>query len=322
MTKPDFNASSNTAYANHVAVFSDVNRMSAKLLQMPQLDMQALMLIDDEDQLDQALTSYAQSVKSFGQTFIADLGTVSAKLSQSTSLSADVRDAFATQISAVKAQISLTLKTTQMSVDALSGIEPSIQQQMQLQGEMQAVQMAVLNAQRNLLEKVYGFKAGDTLADVNTAANMTIKDFERYNAMVSYSADLGTLMKDIGPALQSNDILAIGQVADMIADTQQKVADVSAAVGATVNMTPAEKAACKDVAASGIAMMTTVKNALDGLMVGNTDALLEMMQEIQVQARDAIQTQSKYFAVLGAAYAKSAPSAPSSKNDKGGPKQG
>lgn len=322
MTKPDFNAASNTAYANHVAVFSDVNRMSTKLLQMPQLDMQALMLIDDEDQLDQAITAYGQSVKSFGQAFVADLGTVSAKLAQSTDLSADVRAAFATQINTVKAQIGLTLETTQLTIDALSGIEPSMQKQMQLQSKAQAVQMAVLDAQRNLFEKVYGFKAGETLADINTAANMTIKDFERYNAMVSYSADLGTLMKEIGPALQNNDILAIGQVADMIADVQQKIESASVAVGATVNMTPAEKAACKEVVAASSTMMTTLRTGLDGLMVGNTDALLEMLQGIQTQARDAIQAQSKYFGVLEAAYAKDAKSAPSSKNDKGGPKQG
>lgn len=315
MTKDAFNGTSATGYAHHVAVFKDITKISSSLLSMPEPDMQALMA--DESKVH----AYAQQQQQLMQGFMRDLDKVSANLKQSSALSDDVRGAFLAQVAATKAQMNATSKMMAMTVDALSGGEPSYAQQVQLQSEQQAAQIGVARAQKALVETLYGFTPGQTLADVNTSLDMTMVDFERYNAMMIYTMDLAEFFKDLMPALQDGDMNAIGHVVDLIDDIVGKLQNVAFSVVTSSAMSDTQKTLCTNVIGASSGLLTMLNDGLKGAMEGDMQQLMGMMQSVGGVAKKIITAQGAYYTELDAIYTAAA-SAPSAKADKGGPKLG
>ena len=315
MTKDVFNGTSATGYAHHVAVFKDMTKVSSSLLAMPEPDLAELMA--DESKVE----SFAQKQQQLMQGFGRALDQVSANLKQSTALSDDVRGAFLAQVAATKAQIGVQGKMMAITVAALKGFEPSYEQQIQLQSEQQAAQIGVARAQKALVETIYGFTPGQTLSDVNTSLDMTIVDFERYNAMMIYTMDLAEFFKDLMPALQDGDMNAVGHVVDLIDDIVGKLQDVSFSVMTSSAMTDTQKNLCGDVLSASKGLLTALNDGLKGAMEGDMDALMGMMQSIAGVAKKIISAQGNYYSELDAVYTAAA-SAPSAKADKGGPKLG
>lgn len=282
---------------------------------MPEPSFEDLMM--DESKIE----SFAKTQQHLMQGFIRDLDKVAANIKQSSALSDDVRGAFLTQVSAVKAQLNVQGKMLAVTLDALKGNEPSYEQQVQLQTEQQASQIGVAAAQKSLVETIYGFKPGQTLADVNTSLDMTMQDFERYNAMMTYTLDLAEFFKDLMPSLQAGDMNAVGHVVDLLDDVTAKLQGVSLSVVTSNAMSDQQKAVCSAVITGSKGLLTTLGDGLKGAMSGDMDALMEMMQSLSGAAKKVVTAQGNYYTELDAVYSAAA-SAPSSKADKSGPKQG
>lgn len=315
MSTSGFNNAANGGYTNHISVYKDVVAINNKLTALPQLDFNDPDL--DEDKLEQFVTD----VKKFIQTFVADMSVIEGKVSNSSALDAAVRKGFLQQLGATKAMMMVQSKAMSLTIAELNGEEVSMQDQMALQAQMQAAQMTVLKSQKALAEAIYGFQPGQTLEDVDTGISMTVKDFERYSAMVSYKTDAAEVMQRIMPALQAGDLVSVGHVVDLIDDVYAKQQNMMFAVSTSNSMTSDEKVACNAVAQASQNLLATLKTGLEGLMQGDMQALMTMMQSMQAGAKALIAPQAEYYAVLEKTYAATA-GAPAPKAGKGGPKNG
>lgn len=305
MTQDKFNSQALPKYENHAQVFKASQEIAAKLAvqEQPSMEEQMEMMFDPSK-----AQGFIQKQKDTLSTLVDGLETIKKGINNSDALSEDVRDAFTGTILAQQGTATANIGMMELGLAAMTGQEPSEEQAMQAMIGQQMAQENVLKSQKSLLETLYGFQPGQTLADVKTGSDMTIEDFERYNAMTQYSANMDEVMKDVMPALQTGDSSAVGDVVDVIEDIAQKISAVKVKVSSSAAMTDEQKDACLKITVQAEKLYNVLAEGLEGIANDDQEAAMGMMTNLPQLMQETLPLQAKYYDMLDSHYqAKSAP---------------
>ncbi len=306
MTSQNFNGESLPKYQNHVQVLKATNKLAALAVTagQPSMEEQLEMMFDPEKAKD-----FMSKQKKTINDMVTGLETIKKGVKNSDTLSEDVRDAFTTQILAQQGALSSKLPMMEFAEAQMNGEEFLDETKaMQAMVGQQMAQQNLMEKQKELLETLYGFKPGQTIADINTGSDMTIEDFERYNAMIGYSANTDELLQEIAPALQMGDLSAVGEVVDLLEDMAVKINNAKTAVSASTNMTEEQKDACLKTIDTAQGLFTLLGKGLNGIMNDDPEAAMEMGASLPQHIQNALPVQEKYHDVLDSYYqSKTAP---------------
>ncbi|MBL1148235.1 MAG: hypothetical protein HND56_01365 [Pseudomonadota bacterium] len=299
MSQDKFNGEALPKYENHAQVFKATQAIAAKIAvqEQPSMEEQMEMMFDPSK-----AQGFMQKQKETLTQLVDGLEKVKKGVSNSDALSEDLRDAFTGMILAQQGTATANMNMMDLSLAAMTGAEPSEEQAMQTMIGQQMAQENTLKSQKNLLETLYGFQSGQTLADVAVNGDMTIEDFERYNAMVQYSANMDEVMKDVMPALQTGDTSAVSDIVDIMEDVAQKVGAVKAKVSSSTAMTDEQKTACLQITEKAEQLYSVLSEGLTGIANDDETAAMGMMMSLPQVMQETLPLQAKYYDVLDTYY--------------------
>jgi len=306
MTSQNFNGESLPKYQNHVQVLKATGKISALAVTAGQPSMEDQMeMMFDPGKAQEFITEQ----KTVINNMITGLETIKKGVKNSDTLSEDVRDAFTTQILAQQGALSSKLPMMDFALAQMSGDDSLDETKvMQTIVEQQMASQNLVEKQKELFATLYGFKPGQTIADINTGSNMTIEDFERYNAMIGYSANTDELLQEVMPAVQTGDFSAIGEVVDLLDGMAAKMNAVKTAVSASTSMTEEQKEVCLKTTEITQNLYKLMGKGLSGMAEDNPEAVMEMGMALPQHIQNALPVQEKYFDVLDKHYqSKAAP---------------
>jgi len=295
MSQDKFNGEALPKYENHAQVFKATQNIAAKIAvpEQPSMDEQMEMMFDPSK-----AQAFIGKQKESMSKLVDGLEKVKKGVNNSDALSEDLRDAFTGMILAQQGTATSGIAMMDLGLAAMSGQEPSEEQAMQAMIGQQMAQDNNMKTQKALLETLYGFQAGQTLADVATNSDMTIEDFERYNAMVQYSANMDDVMKDVMPALQTGDTSAVSDFVDLMEDVAQKISAVKEKVSSSTAMTDEQKTACLQITSQSEKLFSLLSEGLNGIANDDEEAAMSMMMALPQAMQDSLPLQAKYYDVL------------------------
>lgn len=305
MSQDQFNGQALPKYENHAQVLKATQKIAAEIAApaQPSMEEQMEFMFDPSKMQD-----FVQKQKDTLSKLVDGLEKVKKGVGNSDALSEDMRDAFTGTILAQQGVATANMGMMDLNVAMMTGQNMSEEQAVQAMIGVQMAQENMLNAQKTLLETLYGFQSGQTLADVKTGGDMTIEDYERYNAMVSYSANMDEVMKEVMPALQSGDTSAVSEAVEVFEDVAQKVGAVKAAVAASTGMTAEQKDVCLKLTEKSGELYQLLIEGLEGMANDDQDAVMGMAMALPQLMQETLPLQAKYYDVLDSYYqAKSAP---------------
>ena len=299
MSQNEFNGEALPKYENHAQVFKATQKIAAQIAvqEQPSMEEQMEMMFDPSK-----AQGFIQKQKESLTKLVDGLEKVKKGVSNSDALSQELRDAFTGMILAQQGVATSNMSMMDLSLAAMTGTQPSDEQAMQTMIGQQMAQENNLKTQKSMLETLYGFKPGQTLADVATNSDMTIEDFERYNAMVQYSANMDEVMKDIMPSLQTGDTSAISDVVDLMEDVAQKVSVVKAKISSSSAMTDEQKTACLQITEKAEQLYSILSEGLNGIANDDENAAIGMMMGLPQIMQETLPLQGKYYDVLDSYY--------------------
>lgn len=299
MSQDKFNGEALPKYENHAQVFKATQKIAAQIAvqEQPSMEEQMEMMFDPSK-----AQGFIQKQKDTLNALIDGLEKVKKGVDNSDALSEDVRDAFSALILAQQGSATSNMSMMDLGLAAMTGQEPSEEQAMQAMIGQQMAQENTLTTQKALLETLYGFQSGQTLADVAVNGDMTIEDFERYNAMVQYSANMDEVMKDVMPSLQTGDTSAVSDVVDLMGDVAQKISAVKTKVSASTAMTDEQKTACLQITEKAEQLYSVLSEGLTGIANDDESAAMGMMMSLPQVMQETLPLQAKYYDVLDSYY--------------------
>ncbi len=312
MTKATFNATSAGGYTNHAQVFRDITNIAAQLQEVWQPELEN---ITTDVRVQQA---YVQMSKDTDALIGRIIDGIVGKIKASGMLAAnhDIYTGFHKLLEETRMQFSSRMVIARLSLDGAKGEDvasaleywQSYHQNAKAEGARQL---------KNLITAIYDFKDGQTMDDV-LADNMTMKDFERCNAILNHTIKIDGLLVDM-PKNEEEMVAHFAKAQKYVSDIIATLDKVEAAAKASSNMNAAEKQACIGVVSASVAILRNTLNMLDAMLADDVPTYEKAAQESDALAMTALQRNADFYAVLDQHYEATAKAKPAKAAAKASP---
>lgn len=197
--------------------------------------------------------------------------------------------------------------------------DPQVVQHLMI--DVASLQAAGAEQQLRLYETLYSFKPGQTLDDITATGDITIEDFERAHAMITYSGNMNELLQRAMAQIQYGDSSAAEELAEALAAATAQLTTLQATVGASSRMDDQQKNTCLATLRAIRSYNTAVGGCIEAAVAGDILGVMNHMKDVGLNMTQVAKTSRGYLQQLDQHYrAKAAGSAATTQKPPAPPK--